>query len=182
LNLTNRNAQTLLKIIIFLICYAILIAYSIGPQAALDTFWHLKTGEDLLLNDLSPWVDHYSFTFFENEIRTTPVLFQIFIARLVSTFGEINGFIIFKLSYVTLLLIALYGFFRQIKTPWFIVFLILPILTYFIEMRLIVRPEAISNILIIICLSLYVKARNNFSAKTLLPISLLLLLWGERIV
>lgn len=177
MNLTNRSAQTSLNTIIFLVCYAILIGYSIGPQAALDTFWHLKTGEDLLLNGMSPWVDHYSFTFYENKISTTPILFQIIIAQLVSTFGEINGLIIFKLSYVTLLLIALHGFFRQIKTPWFIVFLILPILTYFIEMRLIVRPEAISNILIIVCLSLYVRARNNFSAKTLLPISLLLLLW-----
>ena len=177
MNRTEKNIPLFLNVIIFIVCYAVLISYSLGPQSSLDTYWHLQIGQDLLEKGLSPWVDHYSFTFSGKEINPVPFLFQVTLATLVSIFGETSGLILLKVIYVTLLLFVVYRFFRQIKAPWFIIFLILPILVYFINMRLIVRPDTLSNILIIICLSLYLKARESFSTKELASICLLLLFW-----
>jgi len=174
---TDKNIKLFFSSAIFLVCYSILIAYSLGPQSSLDTYWHLQMGKDLLENGLSPWVDHYSFTFPGKEISAAPILFQITLATFVSIFGEVTGFIIFKISYVTLLLFVIYQFFKQIKAPWPVIFIILPILTYFIHMRLIIRPDTLSNIMIIICLSLYLKARENFTPRELISISLLILFW-----
>lgn len=177
LSFTEKHTQKFLGGIIFLVCYAILFGYSLGPQSALDTFWHLQMGKDFLENGLSPWVDHYSFTFYGEKISSVPIMFQVTLAYLVSSFGEITGFILLKLIYVTLLFLALAQYFRQIKAPWFILFLILPILTYFIQMRLLIRPELLSNILLIICLSLYLRARENFVSKELFSIGILMFFW-----
>lgn len=177
LKLTDKNIRLFFSGFIFLVCYSILIGYCLGPQSSLDTYWHLQMGKDFLENGLSPWTDHYSFTFSGKKINDVPILFQIILATFVSIFGETSGFIIFKISYVTLLLFVIYRFFRQIKAPWFVILVILPILTYFINMRLIIRPDTLSNILIIICLSLYLRARENFTRKELIPICLLMLFW-----
>ncbi|MDH5764818.1 MAG: hypothetical protein OEZ38_02290 [Gammaproteobacteria bacterium] len=177
LNRFKKEFELFASILVLLLCYLILVGNSLGPQSALDTYWHLQMGRDLLSNGLSPFIDHYSFTFNGEKISSPPVLFQITLASLVSTYGEIPGFMIYKVSYVTILLLGIFLFLRQTKTPWFVICIILPILTYFINMRLIIRPETISNILIIICLSLYIKARKNFNKKELASICILLLFW-----
>jgi len=177
LNLYSKKLNALLIGAIFLTCYLILFSYSLGPVQSFDVFWHLQLGQDLLEKNLSPWVDHYSFTHYQNEISSTPVLFQVYLATLVSIFGEVSGFIAFKLIYITLLFFTIYYYLKQVKAPWFIVALILPVLTYFIFLRLIIRPELITNILLILLLSFYLQARNNFTTKELLKISLLLLFW-----
>lgn len=177
LNKDDKKIEIFFSGLVLLLCYFILVGYCLSPQSALDTYWHLQMGKDFLENDLSPFIDHYSFTFSGEKISSVPVLFQITLASFVSVFGDITGFMIYKLTYVTVLLLVIFLFFRQIKTPWFIICIILPILTYFINMRLLIRPETISNILIIICLSLYVKARKNFATKELVSICLLLLFW-----
>ncbi|MDH5388831.1 MAG: hypothetical protein OEY06_10330 [Gammaproteobacteria bacterium] len=177
LNRFDKNIETFFSGLVLLLCYFILVGYSLGPQSALDTYWHLQMGRDLLENGLSPFIDHYSFTFSGEKISSAPVLFQITLASFVSMFGEIPGFMAFKLVYVTALLLAIFLFLKQIKTPWFVICIILPILTYFINVRLLIRPDIISNILIILCLSLYVKARKNFATKELVSICLLLLFW-----
>jgi len=162
--------------LIFVFCYICLVFLALRPPYAFDSFWHLQMGTDLIKNGLSPWVDHYSFTHYEKEIGPVPVLFQVILAVFVDAFGE-KGFFSFKIFYITAFMMVLGLYFRQIKTPWFVVFLVLPFIVYFIHIRLVIRPEILSNILIIICLSLYIKARDNFGNKELLAITLLLLFW-----
>ena len=171
----SRN--TTYCISIFVACYIFLLHFSLSPPSAYDSFWHLQMGRDLLENGLSPWIDHYSFTHFGKEIAPVPVIFQVLLASFVSAFDEINGFYFFKGFYVTLLMFFLYQYFRQIKASWYIVFLILPFVTYFVSLRLMIRPDIMSNVLMVICLSLYLRARESFSTKELIAICLLLLFW-----
>jgi len=85
-------------------------------------------GKDLIENGLSPWVDHYSFSFPDKEISAIPVMFQVVLSQLVSFFGESKGFYLLKLLYVTLLMSALFVYFRMIKANWLVLLILLPIL------------------------------------------------------
>jgi len=176
IHLLKNRESLLISALIFAFCYVCLTFLALRPPYAFDSFWHLQMGLDLIKNSLSPWVDHYSFTYYKEEIGPVPVLFQVILAIFVDTFGG-NGFYSFKIFYITALMMVLWFYFRQIKAPWFVVFLVLPFIAYFIHVRLIIRPEILSNILIIICLSLYIKARENFGNKELLAITGLLLFW-----
>lgn len=161
----------------FLVCYIMLMLLSLRPPVALDSYWHLQMGLDLINNNLSPWMDHYSFTYYGKEISPVPVFFQIILATIVTLFGENNGFIFLKMLYITAMFYLILKYFKQIKASWFIVFLVVPIISYFINFRLMIRPEILSNILIVICLVLYVRARDSFNKRELIPICLLLLFW-----
>ena len=173
----EQDKNTVYFISIFTVCYTLLILNTLTPLVGNDVFWHLQMGKDLLEKGASPWIDHYSFTHNGNEISSAPIIFQILLASFASIFGEDSGFQAFKLFYITLFIAVLYRYFKKIKAPWPIVLLILPFLSYLITLRLIIRPELISNILIVICLFLYLRARNSFSTKNMLLISLLLLAW-----
>ena len=163
--------------LLFLFLFILLAILALRPPVAFDSYWHLKMGKDLLSSGLSPWVDHYSFTFQGREISTVPVLFQILLAVFVMMAGEMSGFYLIKLFYISLLMLSLMFYFRYIRAPWFVGFFVLPFIVYFVDARLIVRPELFSNILIVLCLLLYMRARVNFSTKELLYICLLLLFW-----
>ena len=163
--------------LIFLICYILLAVIAMRPVIAFDTFWHLQMGKDFLEGGLSPWIDHYSFSYPGKDISAIPVLFQMLLYQFVSFFGENEGFYFIKLFYITLLLLALFIYFRTIKANAYIVFLLLPVIAGTIHLRLMIRPEIFSNVLVVVCLLLYLKAQKTFAAKELLLISLLLFVW-----
>lgn len=164
-------------LIVFLFSFIFLAILSLLPPVAFDSYWQLQMGKDLLDNGLSPYVDHYSFTHHGEKISGAPVIFQLFFASLVSFFGDTLGRYAFKLLYISLILVFIFKYFKQVKASWFVVFLILPFLSYFIFLRLMVRPETISNVLIVMCLIFYLRARSSFTIKRLVPIGLLLLFW-----
>jgi len=174
---SDKNKNIIANLIVFLVCYICLVYLALRPPYAFDSFWHLKLGEDLLLNGLSPWVDRYSFSYYESEVSRVPVIFQVLLALFFSVFGEANGFFSFKVFYITVLLIFIALYFKKIKSPAFVVFLVLPFIAYFIHARLIIRPDILSNILIVICLTLYFTARKSFGNKELIAIAVLLLFW-----
>ena len=147
------------------------------PMIAFDSFWHLQMGKDFLENGLSPWVDHYSFSHLGEKISSVPLIFQMLVYQFVLLFGEERGFYLIKLFYITLLFLALYCYFRKIKANGYIVFLLIPIIAMAINLRLIVRPEMFSYVLIVISLILYIRAQKSFTTKEIVYISLLLLLW-----
>jgi hypothetical protein len=155
----------------------ILAVIALRPVFTFDSYWHLQMGRDLIENGLSPWIDHYSFSYPGNEIATVPIIFQLLLSQSVILFGESNGFYFIKLLYVTLLMSVLFIYFRKIKASWMIIFLLLPIITYLVQLRLMIRPEIFSNVLIVVCLLLYLRAQKSFATKELLYICMLLLFW-----
>ena len=102
--------------LVFLIAYIMLTVIIMRPVAAYDTFWHLQMGKDLLGQGLSPWFDHYSVSYLGKEIYPVPVMFQTLLYKFVSFFGEQQGFYYIRLFYVTLMMLALWVYFRKIKT------------------------------------------------------------------
>ena len=173
----NENRGMVYSGLVFIVCYALLSVIAMQPDLTFDTFWHLQMGKDFLVQGLSPWVDHYSFSYPGKEISSVPVIFQTMLYQFVSFFGESGGFYFIKLFYITLLMLVLFAYFRKIKANSYIVFILLPIIVGVITPRLIVRPEIFSNVLVVICLVLYLNAQKKFATKELLVIVLLLLFW-----
>ncbi|MGD8742704.1 MAG: hypothetical protein PVH46_04710, partial [Granulosicoccaceae bacterium] len=76
-----------------------------------------------------------------------------------------------------LFLASIFLYFRQIKAHWLVVLCILPAIVFYLELRVMVRPELFSYTLIVIAMLLYNRAREEFSPRSLLPILALLVLW-----
>ena len=96
-HIEKENQQVIYSNLIFLICYIFLAVIALRPVFTFDSYWHLQMGKDLIENGLSPWVDHYSFSYPGNEIATIPVMFQVLLSQLVALFGESKGFYLIKL-------------------------------------------------------------------------------------
>jgi len=175
----NERDNIIYSGLIFLVCYIFLAVIAMSPVYSYDGFWHLQMGQDLWEKGLSPWLDHYSFSYPGKEISTIPVLFQVLLYQFINFFGENEGFYFIKLFYVTLMMMVLFVYFRKIKVNWFVILVLLPLITYVIQLRLMIRPEIFSNILVVLCLLLYLKAQKSFSSKELLLICLLLLFWSN---
>ena len=96
-----------------------------------DTFWHLQMGKDWLENGLSPWIDHYSFTFHGKEISNIPYIFQVLLGWFVTQFGLELGFEVFKIFGFLLAFTLVLLFLRKLNSPT-IIFLAMLTSSFFI--------------------------------------------------
>ena len=166
----KKNRDIVYSGFVFLIAYIILAIIIMRPVMAYDTFWHLQMGKDLLEQGLSPWVDHYSVRYLGEEIHSVPVMFQTLIYQFVSFFGEQQGFYFIRLFYITLMMLALWVYFRKIKANAYIVLILLTLVVSAVAIRIIIRPEIFSFILVVICIMLYLNAQKWSDAKEILDI------------
>jgi hypothetical protein len=164
---------------IAVICLAALLVSARRFNITLDVFWHAKTGIDWLVNGLSPWQDHYSFTFYGEAIKTQPWLFQVIVGWLVTEFGVETGLEILRV----VCWVAVFGlvllFLRKLKSPTWVYLIVLSMVTLLLQQRPVARPELISYSLIVVSVMLYYRARLQMSAATMLPIVLLAWLWNN---
>jgi hypothetical protein len=175
-NQLESNRQFVIGAVV-LLCCAITIVISLRNPVDYDSFWHLQMGKDLVENRLSPYQDHYSFTYKNETITSPPVLFQVGLYSFVKLFGEWGGFIAFKLLAFLLTIGLMLAWLKQIKAPALVYCLVLPMLVMLIQYRAQLRPELISYSLSIIALILYQRTRLQLSIKAITPIALFLLFW-----
>jgi len=159
------------------ICIAMLIVTTRRNNVSLDSFWHLKMGLDWLGNNLSLWRDHYSFTYYGEQINGPPYIFEILLGSLVTHFGIVTGFEVFKFSAFLLAFGLVILFLRQLRAPVVIYCLVLPLIVVLLQFRSFVRPEILSYSFVVIAVMLYYRARNSLSVANLLPIIALMLVW-----
>ena len=122
----NKNRDIVYSGLVFLVVYILLAFMVARPIAVFDAFWHLQMGKDLVEQGLSPWIDHYSVRYLGMDIYPVPVMFQVLLYKFVSFFGEQHGFYYIRLFYVTLMMSALWLYFRKIKANAYIVLMLLP--------------------------------------------------------
>lgn len=175
--MTNRSTLEKSLFVVLTYFFAIGILSAITSNNGFDAYWHLKMGEDLWEKGLSPFIDHYSFTFNGHEIRTTPVIFQSVIYGFTQLFGDIYGLTLFKVAYFISVSALILQLLKKIRVPVQGQLILIPILFYFISQRLIVRPDLISNILSIAALILFFDSIKRFSWKNILLFFSLLLFW-----
>ena len=163
---------------ILFVALGALMVTSLRIPVALDTFWHLQMGKDWLENGLSPWVDHYSFTYSGHAITNPPVIFQVLLYLATSKFGLVTGFQVVRLGCFLLTVGASFLLLRQMKAPVIIYALVIPMIVFLLEIRAMVRPELLSYTFSIVALMLYFRAGNSISARNLLPMVALIWFWS----
>lgn len=163
---------------ILLITFSALIVTSLRSPVAFDSFWHLQMGRDWLENGLSPWIDHYSFTYNGHNIRNPPVVFQGLLHLAVSQFGLRTGFQIVRFGFFLLTLGATLLILRQMKAPAIIYATVIPVIVFLLQLRTLVRPELFSYTLSIVALMLYFRADNRISTRNLAPMVVLMGVWS----
>lgn len=164
---------------ILLIAFVSLVVTSLRSPIAADPFWHLQMGKDWLENGLSPWVDHYSFTYNGKAITNPPVVFQGLLHLAVSQFGTRTGFLVLRFGLFILSLGAALLLLRQMKAPVIIYAILIPMIVFLLQMRAIVRPELFSYTLSIVALMLYFRADSKLSKRNLIPMVVLMWFWSN---
>jgi hypothetical protein len=159
-----------------LVCIAIIFVAIRRFNIAPDSYWHLKTGLVWLQDGISPWRDHFSFTYGGKAIRP-PIVFDVVIAWLVQTFGTESGFEVFKFVSLALVFGLFLLYLRKLRAPVYVYAIVLPLLAALFQFRAMVRPELLSYSFIVASMLLYYRARNELSASKMLPILVLIVLW-----
>jgi hypothetical protein len=175
--MTNRNVieKSFFVILVYFLIVGLLSA--ITSNNGFDAYWHLKMGQDLWESGLSPFIDHYSFTYNGHDIKSPPVIFQSIIYGFSQLFGDIYGLIAFRIIYFVAISTLILYLLRNIGIPTQGQLILIPILFYFISQRLIIRPDLISNIFTILALIIFFDSAKKFSWKNILLFFALLLLW-----
>jgi hypothetical protein len=163
--------------VILLLSTAILAESALRDTKSFDSYWHLKMGEDLVENDLSPWQDNYSFTYRGSKITSPPVLFQVALYSTVEWLGLKSGFRFYKFVGMMLVLLMMLTWLKRLKAPVVIYCLVIPLLVVLLQTRALVRPEHLSFALCIFALILYDRARVGMTVRVMLPIAVLMLVW-----
>ena len=159
------------------ICVVALLVTARRFNMTLDIYWHIRTGVDWLTLGLSPWQDHYSFTFDGKRIGGQPYMFQAIVGSLVSAFGAQTGLELFRMFSFLATFGLVFLFLRKLKASTAVYLLALPTLTLLLQQRSVTRPELISYSLIVLAVMLYHRARIRMTASTMLPIVLLIGVW-----
>ena len=174
----KNNHPAVITAAIFGLGFVIFLYASSSQFISYDAYWHLKMGQDLLSNGLSPEIDHYSFTFPNQPISSIPYLFQIILSIFVSIFGSPEGFQLLKMFSINIFMVAIYFYYKEIKAPWQIIFITLPYIFLFLLFRFNhIRAEIFDNALVIVALILYLRASKSFTHKNLAYIAVLQLFW-----
>jgi len=173
----NSKRQAILLAGAIIISLAALGVAMLRYPVSLDAFWHLKMGGDWVQHGLSPWVDHYSFTFNGQPITNPPVAFQVLMHYAVQMFGIYPGFVVVRgLAYALTLILAVMVL-RSISARPVHYAMILPLLVLALQFRVIVRPELLGYAFSVLALMLYFRADKKVNARSVVPMAILMLAW-----
>ncbi len=156
----------------------ILLVTSFRANVAADTFWHLQMGKDWLENGLSPWVDHYSFTFTGSAIVNPPVLFQVFVYLALENFGAYWGTVVIRVFFYAAILTSIWGFLLTLKVPAIVRLSVLVLSVLLLQYRVLIRPELLGYAFAVIALWLNYKGGKIVSKRTVLPMVFLVWAWS----
>jgi len=174
----KNNHPAVIIVATYCLGFGIFVYAAFSQFVSWDSWWHLRMGQDLLFNGMSPRVDHYSFTFPGHPISSVPYPFQIVLAMFVSVFGEPEGFQALRMFAFTIFMVAIYFYYRKIKAPWQIIVITLPFIFIFLLFRYNhIRAEIFDSTLVIVALILYLRASQSFSHKNLAIIAVFQLFW-----
>jgi len=165
-------------LLLFAYFFIWLIYAAFTEFVSFDAYWHMRMGEDLLYRSLAPGIDHYSYTYLNEPVTNTPVIFQSILAVFSSNFGVPAGLKFLRLIVMCLFLAAIFLFYRSIRANWVIIALTLPYIVLFYLFRFMhVRPEMFGNLFIVVALILCIKTRTDYSHKNLALIAGFMLFW-----
>lgn len=163
--------------VLALIGFLLLAATALRNPGDYDLWWHLRMGMDWMENGLSPWVDHYSFTFPGAPVTDPPVAFQALLWKLTDWLGERGAQVSYKIACFLGVFLLMLARFRQVRAPALVALIILPLLVGALQIRVMVRPELVSYVLAMLALLVYTRTRLQLTVRAMWPIPVLLGAW-----
>jgi hypothetical protein len=173
----SENAWKLVTGAVLLIIVSAVAVSSVFDPISPDTFWHLQMGKDWIENGLSPWIDHYSFTYNGREMPNSPYAFQAVLYLAVSLFELEAGIVVLRMFCFVVILWLVFLLLRQLKAQGMLYAVVFAIVAYLFQLRAVVRPELVGYVFSILALMLYFRAGDRASLKNVLPMALLMLVW-----
>ena len=173
----SSHAQPVAIGIVATLCALSILKLAGGALGSYDQYWHLQTGADFLFNRLTPFVDHYSYSFAGEPIKQQPYLFQFLYALLHKQFGFDEGTRYLRSLTGLTLLATVFLFGRAIRAPLAFRALALAASTYFLVDRFFPRPELFDQILIVMGFYLASFIDQEMTHKRLLFALAFMLAW-----
>lgn len=144
-----------------------------------DVFWHIRMGADLVSHGLSPFRDHYSFTFDNQPINWPPVAFQVLIFSLTQWCGTVPGVLLYKSVCLSLIVLFTQRLLAREAVAGPIQAIALVFLTAGLFWRNEARAELLSLVFAPIFLRWILDARRDLSRATIGKLTVALLVWGN---
>ena len=151
----------------------------LGFSPTFDQFWHVETGKIFIEEGLSPYIDHFSYTFQGEAISHQPVAFQLAYAWLTATFGLDTAGTLLKATSAVLFIVLMLWFLRQLRVDFLTSSATLSVAVLFFLSRLIPRPEIFDQVLVVLTFILADRLRHRFDTPTLIASSLLIWFWAN---
>jgi len=158
-------------------CVTSLSFAAFSQHLSFDQYWHLKTGLDAITSGLDPRVDQYSYTFGGTPTPQQPLAFQYMFGAFGSVLGLDEAIIAIRGVSITLYLIALGLFLRQCKPPAIVWGICLVASCFFLEQRLLARPELFDYVLIALGFCLYARLWKGLNHYDLMLVTCFTLAW-----
>ena len=164
-------------------CIACAIA-SPFSSVSVDAYWHIALGREWWQSGLSPWIDHYSFTFAGTTLRAVPYLFELKLAALSQWFDPVSATLAYKVAVGCLIFIFAGAWFYALRMPTSVAAALLAIIVVTLQIRLMARPELLSYAFIVVLFMLMRGASQSmqdsgFAPRPMCAITILMLLWSN---
>jgi hypothetical protein len=111
-----RSFTAVLGLLVALITFAYFAWSNDRVLGDADLWWHVKTGQDILLNRAVPWVDTYSYSYAGQPWIAKEWLSQVFLAVAYNIWGW-NGVLLESLLVAVLAFVLLYNHLAQNLRP-----------------------------------------------------------------
>ncbi len=116
-----------------------------------DLWWHIKTGQDILINHAVPWVDNYSFTYGGQPWIAKEWLSQVLLA-IAYNVGGWNGVLLEAMLVVSFAFYLLYGHLAQSLRP-IVAAVVVIFVTILMTPVVVSRPHLFTFVLVVVMAS-----------------------------
>lgn len=175
--LRHPNYTSKLQTIPIVILSLILLGPLLNYAVPVDELFYLKAGLDFIDYGLSPWVDHYSFTYFNEPLKSYPFLYGVIFATFEKLSNLIFSYKSIQLFNYTAVIFSLIYYHAKLNINWKATLLVTTLAIGFIIDRHNPRPEFLTYSFIPLALYLYFKSTNDFSSRNLIKSIFLLIVW-----
>jgi hypothetical protein len=146
-------------------------------EANNDFFWHLRTGLDFIGSGLSPYVDHYSYSFTAHAISSPAWIFDSILASFYRFAGGFLGVQIFLFACFASSLFVLLQISGKKGVSLHAQVLGLCWAYFALHTRSEPRPDALAFLFIAASLALFFESQNSKSWRPLIWFAVLQLVW-----
>jgi hypothetical protein len=165
------------RVVVFIFASSILCIYALAPDFDPDLYWHLRLGRDLVLNHISPFFDHLSFTFDQQPLKAVPVGFEVTAFLFYYYLGGLFGLQILKMSLWILAAYCAVEFCRRMKMNAAFTIGFVAVVAYAHSIKFLLRPDTLTLAIFPLFVGYVQSSRFEWTRKQLMVLGFLLVLW-----